>query len=189
MSNHPKDKLFPYVVPFSWVDYAGKDSLVSWEFSEDVRMVLVFDGAGTVRNVRPEDLAEMNLDEGQAFELAAENLGKAFQAGEFEFGGATLRDGTEIGCARGSWMAPAGALILGSFHEGLSQQFSRNEFAAVAVNQGCLFAFPADSKTLASESLRLAIDDEFTGHRKPISRSWLLIDGQWPRAWPGEQAF
>lgn len=189
MSQHSKDKVFPYVVPFSWVDYASKDSLVSWQFSEDVYMILVFDGAGTVRNVRPEDLEEMNLDQGQAFELAAENLGRALQAGEFEFGGATLLDGTEIGCARGNWMAPAGALILGNFHQALSQQFSCNEFAAVAVNQECLFAFPADSKTLSSESLRLAINDEFTGHRKPISRSWLLIDGQWPRAWPGEQAF
>jgi len=188
---HPmtKDRVFPYVVPSSWVDYASKDALVSWQFSKDVYLILVFDGAGTVRNIRPEDLAEMSLDEGQSFELAAGNLANAFQEGQFEFGGATLIDGTQIGCARGGWMAPAGALILGNFYEALSQQFSCKEFAAVAVNQECLFAFPTDAKTLASNSLRLAIDDEFKGHRKPISRSWLLLDGQWPREFPGKQAF
>lgn len=187
MSSH--DLLFPYVVPSSWIGYTGTDSLVSWQVSDDVHVVLVFDGAGTVRNVRPQDLEALELDEGEAFEAAALNITRAWEREEFNIGSATLLDGIQIGCARGNWMAPAAGLILCNFHAALSQQFGCNEFVAVAVNQECLFAFPAEERTLASQSLRLAINDEFTGHRKPISRQWLLLDGQWPRQYPGEQLF
>jgi hypothetical protein len=163
------EKIYPYVVPKSWVDHTTPDSLISWQVGRDVFIVLVFDGQGSVRNVRPEDL---------------EALARAWQEKQFEFGAATLIDGTVIGCSRGNWMAPAGGLLLGNFHEGLAAQFGQTELAAIAVNQECLFAFPTDPKTLQSESLRIAINDEFTGHRKPISRTWLLLNGQWPKDHP-----
>jgi hypothetical protein len=41
---------------------------------------------------------------------------------------------------------------------------------------------PTDATTLASWSLRQAIEDEFLNHHKPISRSWLLLNGEWPSA-------
>lgn len=189
MTTDNRESIFPYVVPGSWVNHAGFDSLISWEISSDVFVVLVFDGKGTVRNVRPEDLSELKLDEGEAFQVAAHNLAKAWHAGEIDLGSATLLDGTQVGCARGSWMAPAAALILGDFHAALSAQFGTTDFVAVAVNQECLFAFPADKTTLASESLRIALDDEFNGHRKPISRQWLHLTGEWPRQYNGEQLF
>lgn len=176
--------LYPYVVPRSWVDYVGADSLLTWDFSEDVRMVLVIDGLGTVRNAKSQDLAEAGLSVEDAFDVAANNLGKAFQAGDFQLGGATLIDGTNIGMARGNWMAPAGALMLGNFYEMLKENLGGEEFAAVAVNQQCLFAFPTDDKTLGSQSLRIAIEDEFRGHPKPISRAWLKLDGTWPSEHP-----
>ncbi len=184
-----RELIYPYIVPRSWVEYASADSLISWQMSDEVWMILVFDGDGSVRNVRPEDLAELELDAAQAFDLAAHNLAAAGYAEQFSIGCATLQDGTEIGCVRGNWMAPAAGLMFGHFHAALREQFGCTEFAAVAVNQECMFAFPTDEKTLASVSLRMAIDDEFTGHRKPISRAWLLLDGQWPRSYPGEQAF
>jgi hypothetical protein len=189
MITNNRDSIFPYVVPASWVNYAGSDALVSWAISSDVFVILVFDGKGTVRNVRPEDLVALQLDEGEAFQVAAHNLAQAWQAGEINLGSATLLDGTEVGCARGSWMAPAAALILGDFHAALSAQFGTTDLVAVAVNQECLFAFPTDEATLASKSLRIALDDEFNGHRKPISRQWLHLTGQWPQQYEGEQLF
>lgn len=189
MSNAQLDLVYPYVVPDSWVTYTGGDSLLSWRVSSDVHVVLVFDGQGTVRNVRPQDLEALGVDEDAAFQAAAYNLAKAWEAEQFSLGSATLLDGIQIGCARGNWMAPAAGLVLGNFHAALSQQFGGSEFVAVAVNQECLFAFPADERTLASKSLRIAIDDEFNGHRKPISRQWLLLNGQWPEQYPGMQLF
>jgi hypothetical protein len=180
------ESIFPYVVPASWVGHAGSDSLISWGVSSDVFIVLVFDGNGTVRNVRPEDLLEMRLDEGEAFQIAAHNLAKAWHAGKIDIGIATLLDGTKIGCARRSWMAPAAAMILGDFHSTLAEQFGGTDFVAVAVNQECLFAFSIDETILRSESLRLAIDDEFNGHRKPISRQ---LNGEWPQQYSGQQLF
>ncbi|WP_373988289.1 hypothetical protein [Duganella sp. BuS-21] len=184
-----RDSIFPYVVPSSWVAHTGLESLISWEISSDVFVVLVFDGEGAVRNVRPEDLSVLDLDEGEAFQVAAHNLDKAWHAGGIDLGSATLLDGTQVGCARGSWMAPAAALILGDFHAALSEEFGTSEFVAVAVNQECLFAFPIDDHTLASESLRIALDDEFNGHRKPISRQWLYLNGEWPQPYSGAQLF
>lgn len=181
--------IYPYVVPESWVAYAGTDSLLSWQVSSDVHVVLVFDGQGTVRNVRPHDLPDLGVDESGAFDAAARNLAHAWESEEFSLGSATLLDGIQIGCARGNWMAPAAGLMLGNFHAALSQRFGVAEFVAVAVNQECLFAFPPDEQTLASKSLRTAIGDEFTGHRKPVSRQWLLLNGQWPVQYPGAQLF
>lgn len=183
------DLLFPYVVPSSWVEHVGSESLISIPVSDDVQVVFVFDGKGTVRNARPADIEALELDTEQVFSVAATNLLKAWDREEFNIGCATLIDGTQIGCARGNWMAPAAGLILGNFHAALSEQFGCTEFAAVAVNQECLFAFPTDERTLSSKSLRIAIDDEFRGHRKPISRQWLLLDGQWPRQFLGRQLF
>lgn len=183
------DILYPYVVPKSWVEYAGADALVSWPFSDDVRVVLVVDGAGMVRNVRPEDLEMISVSPDEAMDIAVQNLGRAWQAGQFEFGCATLKDGTRIGAARGNWMAPAGGLMLGNLFEALRGDLGCAELAAIAVNQECLFAFPIDEKTLGSTSLRIAVDDEFNGHRKPISRSWLLLNGSWPQPYPGVQSF
>ena len=184
-----RDSIYPYVVPGSWVDYTGLDSVITWQVSSDVFVVLVFDGKGTVRNVRPEDLAALQLDPSEAFQVAAHNLTKSWHAGEINLGVATLLDGVQVGCARGSWMAPAAALILGDFHAALSAQFGTSEFIAVAVNQECLFAFPADDGTLASASLRIALDDEYNGHRKPVSRQWLRLNGEWPTQYDGEQLF
>lgn len=176
--------IYPYVVPGSWIDYVTPSAVVSSPFSNDVHMVLVVDCNGAVRNVRPEDLASIGCDPEDAFTIAAENLGAAWRAGAFEFGGATLQDGVEIGCARGNWMAPAGALILGNFYNSMVEQFGGKEFAAVALNQETLFAFPTDPATLESASLRQALDDEFENHHKPISRAWLLLNGEWPSAFP-----
>lgn len=181
--------VYPYVVPRTWIEYADPDHLISVPFSEEVHMALVVDGYGSVRNVRPEDLQAVRVSPDEAFEVAAANLAKAWQRGQFEFGIAELLDGVKIGGSRGNWMAPAGALILGGFYQALADHFREDEFAAVAVNQHCLFAFPTDERTLGSDSLRQAIEDEFTRHRKPISRSWLLLDGNWPSQYPAETAF
>ena len=188
MSNRP-ESIYPYLVSATWVDSAPVGSILSWQVSDEIYLALVFDENGQVRNVRPADLDAHGLDESQAFDLAVRNLVAAGIAGQFSLGCATLLDGTEVGCARGNWMAPAAGLLFGNFHAALKEKFGVGAFAAVAVNQGCLFAFPTDDKTLASASLRQAIDDEFTGHPNPVSRSWLLLDGQWPRAFPGKQAF
>ncbi len=180
--------LYPYIVSKSWVDYAGPDSLLTWDFSEDVRMVLVVDRLGTVQNVRLHDLEDAQETPESAFDIAAQNLARSLQQQEFEIGGATLLDGRQIGYSRGNWMAPAGGLILGTLYQGLQQQFGRDEFAAIAVNQQFLLAFPLDEDTLNSESLRLAVEDEWRA-AKPISQSWLLLDGQWPRAYPYTPTF
>lgn len=182
-------QLYPYIVPRSWVEYANPQQLIAFPFSDEVYMVLVVDGRGTVRNVRPEDLDTVRTSPEEAFEIAAGNLGKAWQGGQFEFGIAELLDGIKIGGARGNWMAPAGALILGNFYQMLAEHFRQDQFAAVAVNQECLFAFPTDERTLVSKSLRQAVEDEFLGHRKPISRSWLLLDGNWPSQYPSPASF
>ena len=183
------DRMYPYVVPHSWVAHAGADSLVSWEVSSDVHVILVFDGAGTVRNVRPADLEAAGLNPDAAFELAAHNLGRAWHDGQVQMGVATLQDGVEVGAVRGSWMAPAAALILGNFHAEMAAHFGVQALVAVAVNQQSLFAFPADERTLASASLRIALDDESRGFPKPVSRQWLVLDGGWPHAYDGEQLF
>jgi hypothetical protein len=180
--------IYPYIVPKSWVNYAGSDSLLAWEFSEDVHMVLVVDRLGTVQNVRPNDLEGVHESPESLFEIAAQNLSKSFQQQEFEVGGATLLDGKQIGYSRGNWMAPAGGLMLSVLYEGLQKQFRQDEFAAIAVNQQFLIAFPLDDETLSSQSLRLAVDDEWRA-AKPISQSWLLLDGQWPSEYPYAPTF
>lgn len=182
-------RVYPYVVPRSWVDYTTREALVWSKCTEDVYVVLVVDGNGTVRNVRPEDLKDIGVSEDEAYDVAARNLAEAWKAEKFSFGMATLQDETKIGTSTGNWMAPAGALAIGSFHAGLRERFGRDEFIAVAVNQQTLFAFPNDAKTLSSKSLRLAIDDEFRMSPKPISRSWMLLNGGWPREYPGQQLF
>jgi hypothetical protein len=182
-------RIYPYVVPRSWVDYSTREALVWSKCTEDVYVVLVVDGNGTVRNVRPGDLKGIDVAEDEAYDFAARNLAEAWKAEKFSFGMATLRDETRIGTSTGNWMAPAGALAIASFHAGLRERFGRDKFVAVAVNQQTLFAFPNDAKTLSSKSLRLAIDDEFRMSPKPISRSWMLLDGGWPREYPGQQLF
>lgn len=180
--------IYPYVVPKSWVSHVGADALVSWQFTEDVHVVLVIDRFGNVQNVRPEDLQQVHESVESAFEIAAQNLSRALKDGEFEIGGATLRDGIEIAYSRGNWMAPAGGLMLSALYQGMQKQFGGDEFAAIAVNQQCLFAFPLDERTLKSESLRLAVDDELRAE-KPISPDWLFLDGRWPRPYPYSQTF
>ena len=186
-TTHPN--LFPYVVPASWVAHTGTDGLVYWPVASDVFVILVCDAHGTVRNVLPDELTALGMDEAAAFQVAAENLGKAWEAGAIALGSATLLDGTQVGCARGSWMAPAAALVLGNFHAALAAEFGTTELVAVAVNQECLFAFPPDAATLASTSLRTEIDNAYKSHRKPVSRQWLRLDGTWPQQYDGEQLF
>lgn len=183
------DLIYPYVVPKTWVEHAGEDALVTWPFSDDVRAVIVVDGKGTVRNLRPEDLEVLGETDESIFDIATRNLFRSFEQREFQLGLPTLLDGIQIGCARGNWMAPSGGLMLGTLYEAMKAQFCAEEFAAVVVNQECLFAFPTDERTMASKSLRAAIEDEFRGHRKPVSRAWLKLDGSWPSEHPMNGAF
>jgi hypothetical protein len=181
-------RVYPYVVSKSWVEHVGASSLLAREFSDDVRVVLVIDDNDTMRTVRPQDLESVGETRESAFDIAGRNLIAAYDRQAFELGFATLADGVQVGCARGSWLAPAGGLMLGSLYEAMKTHFGGEEFAAIAVNQQYLLAFPADPKTLASAALRKAVEEGFR-HEKPISRAWLVLDGQWPRAYPREQAF
>ena len=176
-------------MPKSWVESAGEEALLTWQFSDDVRMIIVVDGKGTVQNLRPQDAEELGATPETIFDIAARNLVRSFEQRDFELGLPMLQDGVQIGCARGNWMAPAGGLMLGTLYEAMKEHFGVNEFAAVVVNQECLFAFPTDERTLASRSLRIAIEDEFRGHRKPVSRAWLKLDGGWPSEHPMSGAF
>ena len=182
-----RQKMFPYVVPKSWVEYAGESSLVSWAFSEQVRMVLVSEAVASVRNIRPEDLNSAGISVDEAFSIAAENLAKAWQAGAFEFGVAELQDGVAVGMVRGNWMAPAGGLLLGNFHAALVEHFNVQEFAAVPANQETLIAFPPHEISLHSRSLASLVKEAFREHPKPISAAWLLLDGAWPRPFEGTE--
>lgn len=182
-------RIYPYVVSRTWIDHVGADHVVSVPFTDEVHMVLVVDDHGSVHNVQPEDLHAVRTSPEEALEIASHNLGRAWQAGEFSIGTAELLDDRLVGGVRGSWMAPAGGLVLRNLYDTLVDTFDHDEFVAVAVNQQFLVAFPTDEATLASASLRQMIDDEFTGDVKPISRSWLLLDGDWPRAYPGPAAF
>lgn len=182
-----RQKLYPYIVPKSWVEHAGESALVSWAFSDGVRMVLVSDETGLVKNVRPEDLRKAGMSPDEAFTVAAENLAAAWQAGAFEFGIAELQDGVAVGMARGNWMAPAGGLILGNFHSDLTAHFNVQEFAAVPANQETLIAFPPNEASLHSVSLGIVVKEAFRQHPKPISAAWLLLDGSWPRPMEGTE--
>ena len=66
-----QDLLYPYVVPTSWVDFASTDALVSWQLADDVHIVLVFDGSGTVRTASPRAISELQLNPDDAFDVAA----------------------------------------------------------------------------------------------------------------------
>jgi len=93
-----------------------------------------------------------------------------------------LKDGTRIAISQGNWMAAAGGLLLVDFFEALKNDFEAERFAAVALNQECLFAFPTDERTLRSTALLVAMEEQINSHPQPISRSLLLLDGKWPRA-------
>lgn len=176
------DVLYPCVVPKSWVQRAGESSLVGFQFSDEVRVVLVVDDEDALRPVNPADLESIEVSPEQAFSLATDNLGVAWQRGAFEFVAETLKDGTRIALSMGNWMAPAGGLLLLDFFEALKNDFAAERFAAVALNQECLFAFPTDERTLRSTALLVAMEEQINGHRQPISRSLLLLEGNWPRA-------
>jgi hypothetical protein len=176
------DVLYPCVVPKSWVQRAGESSLVGFQFCDEVRVVLVVDADDALRPVNPADLEALDVSPEQAFSLATDNLGIAWQRGAFEFVAETLKDGTRIALAQGNWMAPAGGLLLLDFFEALKNDFDTDRFAAVALNQECLFAFPIDERTLRSTALLVAMEEQINGHRQPISRSLLLLEGNWPRA-------
>jgi hypothetical protein len=176
------DAMYPCVVSKSWVLRAGEASLVGFQFSDEVRVVLVVDSEDTLRPVDPADLDALEISAEAALSIATDNLGEAWQRGAFEFTAETLKDGTRIAMSQGNWMAPAGGLLLLDFFEALQNDFSTDRFAAVALNQECLFAFPIEERALNSTALLVAMEEQINGHRQPISRSLLLLDGSWPRA-------
>ena len=176
------EALYPCVVSKAWVQRYGEDSVVGFQFSDEVRAILVVDSDDSLRPVSPADLEAIEASPEQAFALATDNLAAAWQRGDFEFVAETLKDGTRIGMAQGNWMAPAGGLLLLDFFEALKHDFDRERFVAVALNQECLFAFPTDERTLRSTALLVAMEEQINRHRQPISRSLLLLEGGWPRA-------
>jgi hypothetical protein len=173
--------LYPCVVPKSWFRRAAP-SRMYWQFSEDVHLIIVVDGDDALSSVGPEDLALLGVSQQQCLSIATENLSAAWERGEFEFISTELKDGTRLGVSQGNWMAPAGGLLLVDFFEGLRNEFNADRFAAVALHQECLFAFPTDQRTLGSTALLVEIEQQINSHHQPISRSLLLLDGRWPRA-------
>lgn len=86
-------------------------------------------------------------------------------------------------------MAPAGGLMVRNHYQKLVEHFGVTEFAGIVLHQQMMVTFPVDEQTVASPMLRELVDEQFTQHPKPISRSWLLVDGGWPRPYPGPRAF
>jgi hypothetical protein len=171
--------LYPCVVSKSWIKRT--DASLYWQFSDDVFLIVVVDGGDALSNVGSDDLGTLGISQQQCLSIATENLAAALERGDFEFISTQLKDGTSIGVAQGNWMAPAGGLLLVDFFEALKEEFGTNRFAAVALNQECLFAFPTDERTLGSTALLVAMEQQINSHRQPISRSLLLLDGRWPR--------
>jgi len=175
------DIIYPCVVHKSWANRSRASSLMSWQFSDDVRLVLMLDSDDALRSVAPEELEPLGISQQQALAIATDNLSAAWERGEFEFASDELKDGTRIAMAQGNWKAPAAGLLLLDFFEALKNEFEAERFAAAALNQECLFAFPTDERTLGSTSLLVAMEEQIHRHRQPISRSLLLLDGRWPR--------
>lgn len=162
---------------------------VAQPVSDDVIMVLAFDDGVIIRNARPDELEALDLHESEAFELAVENTFKSYWSGEVEWGLKELPDGTRFGMSTGSMRAPATALLGRNFFELLQEHLGAASFIAVVPNQETLIAFPADDATLASRDLRDLVTRLTEGHAKPVSRTWLLMDGNWPQAYPGRSDF
>lgn len=81
---------------------------MTWEFSEDVRMVLVIDRLGTVQNVRPQDLEKVHETPDSLFEIATENLSKSFEQQEFEIEAPRCWTGVRLAIPAGAgWRRPA----------------------------------------------------------------------------------
>ena len=175
------DLLYPCVVPKSWFKRSD-GSRMCWQFSEDVHLIIVVDGDDALSSVGPEDLEVLGVTQQECLSIATENLAAAWERGEFEFISTELKDGTRVGVSQGNWMATAGGLLLVDFFEGLQNEFNVDRFAAVALHQECLFAFPTDKRTLGSTALLVEMEQQINSHRQPISRSLLLLDGRWPRA-------
>ncbi|AJP57093.1 hypothetical protein UC34_08925 [Pandoraea vervacti] len=181
--------VYPYVVTRDWVEAHDPDGDVSEPFSDDVFVTLVLDSPTGLRRLQGADLRAAGLTFEAIFAQAASNLSRAWTARHFEFGIARLDDGTMIGGARGNWMAPAGALVLGNLYQSMVEHFEATTFAAIAVNRTFVVAFPTDTKTVSSLALRQLIEGASSGAILPISRTWLQLDGDWPSAYRGIPAF
>lgn len=184
-----RNMLVHWVVPSGYVHWTDPEMWVAKPISDDVTMVLAFDNGSIIRNASLREVEALGLSETEAFELALDNTFKSWINGEVGLSLIELPDGTQLGISTGSKRAPAIALLGSTFFELLQDHFGTDHFIAVVPNQDTLIAFPADNATLASRDLRGLVMRMTTGHAKPVSRSWLLMDGNWPRAYPGRSDF
>lgn len=184
-----RNTLVLWVVPSGYVLWTEQEMWVPEPISDEVTMVLAFDNGTIIRNASQRELEALGLNEREAFELAVTNTFKSYWSGEVEWGLKQLSDGTQFGMSAGSNRAPATALLGRNFFEYLQDHFGADSFVAVVPNQETLIAFPADDATLASRELRDLVMRLMNHHPKPVSRSWLLMDGNWPRAYPGRSDF
>jgi hypothetical protein len=184
------EALFPYVIPAGYVDWTEPGMWDSWTFSPEVHLGLAFHRNNMIRSARPAELAALGLDSDAAFDRASENLTREMSADNVGVQGVLgLRDGLDIVVSQGSWMAPAVGLLVREFYEFAAANLRSKVLGAIVVHQQLLVVFPLTEAAARSVALRKFVDDEYKAARKPVSRSWLTLDGGWPQPLEGLQPF
>ena len=161
-------KIFPYVVPSSYLDEPGTPSnSVIWPLGHGLVVALVFDLGGLVRNVQPEDLVSLGLTTEQAKQRAIENLAQIAESGvigQQRFTGPNQKPSVLFG---GHWAA-ATCILLPGLREMGKKNIGNEPLCVCIPHRDALLMFAKGDQAYREAMVKLIKQNE-SGARKPLT--------------------
>lgn len=131
--------IFPCLTHESYLD-EGKVGFVTMPLGHGLVTMLWFDKGSLLKNVSPEHLRQLTLDEDAAWNLAFENLNRLLNDGQFHFEVVGFPGDEQILVARGHWLA-ATLMLHGGLYSFVSEQIKTDDVCAVAPHREMLIFF------------------------------------------------
>jgi hypothetical protein len=169
------DKLFPYVVPSSYLQHQapGPEGL-TYPLGHGLHVTLVQDLAGAVTNIREEELRQARLTPEQAHTQALENLGKVVRSGAISMSRYNGPRGLPFVIFFDHWLSATVAL-LPDLYQMAAANLGAASICACLPHRDTLLLFPAADQAFRTEMLAVIKENESDG-AKPLSFGLFLLE-------------
>ena len=174
MSELDTDKIYPYVVPGTYVPDWEDGSFVSWRFKHDLEVMLVSDLGHTVSSVHPKSLEQIGMADDEAWDIAFRNLNNDWADGRMWVNVLNGEEGERCLVVENHWSAAA-TILLPSMQQVAAERLGSPDFFAFIPDASFLLFFQKKRSPKLKNTLDRIISDRSALFRKRLTQKLFLF--------------
>lgn len=165
-----KSRIFPTIVPRSYVDDVGETSSIYGDVGPNLVVVLTLESDTSLRNVSSSELAEAKITEDEAWIAAWQNFRSEMSEGRLQLQIVDFEDGGKAALFAGHWLASA-AVLYDAMYGWFGKELGTNDLYALVSERDSAIIFSGDCSVLVRERVESFAIQAAAGSAKPFGRN------------------